>query len=242
MRSFRLHLRTARSSKAAQTVLRLSIVWLRHHSFELSVIRISHNPGVKTVCFLTSVFTSLHHKNLMRKHPCSYDDDDRTPYTGLHSHGQFPLSCVMFRGAQAETCLCGCSYTMPPLWAHAWYVVTPLPPCHRVALKLWFLLLPPAFYSRPPMGFFFFFFSFGALELAKCCVDNSASPRFFFSYFFYQVARLFHVRRWHLRLAEYLKGNVGCSHISELEMRDYLRVILFRKCAIFFFRRRCYSS
>lgn len=189
MRSFRLHLRTARSSKAAQTVLRLSIVWLRHHSFELSVIRISHNPGVKTVCFLTSVFTSLHHKNLMRKHPCSYDDDDRTPYTGLHSHGQFPLSCVMFRGAQAETCLCGCSYTMPPLWAHAWYVVTPLPPCHRVALKLWFLLLPPAFYSRPPMGFFFFFFSFGALELAKCCVDNSASPRFFFFLIFFTRLR-----------------------------------------------------
>lgn len=144
---------------------------------------------------------------------------------------QFPPSCVMFRGVQAETCLCVCSYTMSPLWAHAWYVVTPLPPCHRVALKLWFLLLPPAFYSRPPMGFFFLWSS-GAREVLRW---HLCFTSFFFFVFFYQVAWLFHVRRWHLFLAEYLEENLGCSHISELNMRGYLRVILFRKCSLYFF-------
>lgn len=83
--------------------------------------------------------------------------------------------------------------------------------------------------------FFFFFFPLELWSSRSVALTTLLHLGFFFSYFFYQVARLFHVRRWHLRLAEYLKGNVGCSHISELEMRDYLRVILFRKCAIFFF-------
>lgn len=121
-------------------------------------------------------------------------------------------SCVMFRGAQAETCLCVCSYTMSPLWAHAWYVVPPLPPCHRVALKLWFLLLPPTFYSRPPVCFFFFFLRWSSRSVALTTLLYLVFFVLFFV-FFYQVARLFHVRRWHLRLAEYLEENVGCSHI-----------------------------
>lgn len=181
MRSFRLHLRTARSSKAAQTVLRLSIVWLRHHSFELSVIRISHNPGVKTVCFLTSVFTSLHQQNLMRKHPCSYDDDDRTPFTGLHS--QLTVSailCYVSRRAGWNLSVCVQLYYVASVGARliCCYTVTALPPCGTEAVIFVIasgVLLPPAY------GFFFFFFFWA---LAKCCVDNCASPRFFFLFFF----------------------------------------------------------
>lgn len=61
--------------------------------------------------------------------------------------------------------------------------------------------------------FFFFLWSSGAHEVLRWQLCFTS---FFFHIFFYQVARLFHVRRWHLRLAEYLEENVGCSHISEL--------------------------
>lgn len=172
---------TARSSKAAQTVLRLSIIWLRHHSFELSVIRISHNPGVKTVCFLTSVFTSLHQQNLMRKHPCSYDYDDRTPYTGLHSQPTVStMLCYVSRRAGWNLSVCVQLYYVASVGARliCCYTVTALPPCGTEAVIFVIasgVLLPPAY------GFFFF-----SLELwsSRSVALTTLLHLVFFSYFF----------------------------------------------------------
>lgn len=82
---------------------------------------------------------------------------------------------------------------------------------------------------------FFFFF---ALELAKCRVDNSALPRFFCFVFRFFLPGCAAIPRKAMTSSSCRIFRRKCrlqSHYSELEMRGYLRVILFRKCALFFF-------
>lgn len=146
-------------------------------------------PGSpKTVCIFASAFTSPQQKNLTRQHlriAMATTTARRMcrPAQPTESFRNFLFCFRMRAGWNLSVCaviVCRLRGRTLDTLLHRYQ------PCHRVALKLWFLLLPSAFYSLSPLSFQIFF---EALELVKCGVDNSVAPHFFFLDFFFTRLR-----------------------------------------------------